>query len=319
MSRKRHRSVIEINDEAEELRPPVQKKPKKLQVTLHTRIGYGTEQIDTGLKNGIIENPFSDTDIIDGYSRIRPFFGNIHNHVIDLLAEIYHKHGEKNVYILGCVAWLTDPALIGALAQCAGVQLIVNDEDFGHFGGGKLRNLYDALPVISVPFSLLFAKSNSPLMRCADPKPPEPRRRNNTSLGSYFSPINLFGTTPNSPRHDTSLHYAAIRCIGSRSTKAEDHSDEPIEGEEGGAKTKGQSRFFQSGPIMHCKYIIPCVWHGSGSKFQPLGVLTGSMNFTQKSRQNQENLLWVESEVLGNSYLKNDYTRSFLASEPIRK
>lgn len=317
MSRKRQRTTNPIVIQDDDPKPPVQKKPKKLQVTLNSRIDYATDQIDTGFRNGIVQNPFSDYEMIKGYAEVGMMYGNIHDHVIDLLAETYTKYGRENVYILGCIAWLTDPALIGALAQCAGVQFIVNDEDFRIFGGGKLvPNLYNALPIINIPYNLIFAKCDSPLLRCCNPTP-TPKSK----TFHYFLPTNLFKSTQSKIEEDAPC-YAAVRSIGSRSivTQSTTHDgqiDEPRE--DGDKQPKSPSRIFQAGPIMHAKYIIPCVWSGPGAKFKPLGVLLGSMNFTQKARKNQEIMAWIGSEAAGSSCLKNDYTRSFLASEPIRK
>ncbi len=68
------------------------------------------------------------------------------NHRARLLDEI-----ARCDVVLGCVAWLTDSAVLGALANCQHVSIVVQKEDFlrpdlGQAWGQHLRRLYDALP-----------------------------------------------------------------------------------------------------------------------------------------------------------------------------
>ncbi|HRD45108.1 MAG TPA: phospholipase D-like domain-containing protein [Caulobacter sp.] len=68
------------------------------------------------------------------------------NHRARLLDEI-----ARCDVVLGCVAWLTDSVVLGALAKCKHVSIVVQKEDFlrpdlGQAWGQHLRRLYSALP-----------------------------------------------------------------------------------------------------------------------------------------------------------------------------
>jgi len=285
---------------------------RKIITNLTQRIDYDVTEIDTGtLQGGIIENPFKDKvvipkELIEG--DIECYFGNIHFHISDLLERIYNKYGHQNVYMLGCIAWLSDPGLIGILSKAAGVQILINDEDLSKFAGGKTKALYDSLPIIKTPYKTIFANCPNKILRYLgiDEKPVD-------RADGYFNPIRK-KTAP------IGQYYAAIRSIGSRAIEilSPDNPiiiDEPEPTSEPHHKGKP---IFQSGRILHSKFVIPCVWNGPGTRFRALGVLNGSMNWTQKSKLNQENVVWTPSEAMGNGFL-NDYTRSFQVSSPVRQ
>ena len=296
--------------------PKVRKRSRSLHTSLNERIDYDTAQIDTGTKMGIIKNPFSDKICIPGsdVKNVEAYFSFIHNHIIDLLNRIYLCYGRGNVYILGCIAWLSDPSIVNALCNAAGVQILINDEDFTEWGNGKMaENRYDALPKISIPYDILFSKCDNTLLQCVDP---------GKSNGGVGGNTNSNNSSANRAERQAN-YYAAIRTVGSRAIETMNpntvnETNGVIDLTEENPKKKPKSSIFQKGPILHSKYIIPCVWNGPGTKFKPIGVLTGSMNYTDKAKLNQENVVWIESEKLGIGYL-HDYVRSFLVSLPIRK
>lgn len=73
---------------------------------------------------------------------------------------------EAHPYVVACVAWVTDPVILRALASRRGVSLVVNAEDFlrpdeGDGGSyrARLRELYDAIPH-------LYPDTTIPAVRC---------------------------------------------------------------------------------------------------------------------------------------------------------
>src|ERR1700760_3957055 len=73
------------------------------------------------------------------------YFRDLERHLIE--------HIEKADYVFGCVAWLTHPNILRALAKKKGVSIAVQKEDFlrpdlGDRNGWPtaLRRLYDGLP-----------------------------------------------------------------------------------------------------------------------------------------------------------------------------
>ncbi len=290
------------------------KKPRKTHVSVSERVDPDVTEFDTGdPMKGIVKNPFKDKVVIprgkiDGDPEV--YLGNIHNHIVDLLERIYQTYGRENVYILGCIAWLSDRVIVTAMAQAAGVQILVNDEDFKSWGGGKMvENLYDALPRINVPFKTIFAKCANPILACLDIEEPEPPQKSS----NYFNPF----TKRVSTSVNLAQYYAAIRVVGTRSISTLTPETDQIDNEDTPIEETSYKSSFQSGPILHSKYIIPCVWQ-PGKGFRTLGIVTGSCNYTQKSRRNQENVVWIPSEEMGNAYL-HDFVRSFQVSLPLRK
>ena len=99
------------------------------------------------------------------------------------------------------------------------------------------------------------------------------------------------------------MYYASVRAVGSRPNNQTEESPKQV---------------FQSGPILHSKYLIISYWKGPGHRFKSIGAFTGSMNLTEKARQNQENVVWIESEAVGDCFF-SDYVRSFLVSRRLRR
>ena len=81
---------------------------------------------------------------------------------------------QRSAVVLGCVAWLTDNAVLQALAKCEHVSIVVQKEDFlrpdlGHQGSWtqNLRHLYGALPSPLTRYSLPGGVAN--LSYASDP------------------------------------------------------------------------------------------------------------------------------------------------------
>lgn len=53
---------------------------------------------------------------------VQPFFENLEEHLVEYI--------EKSSYIIGCVAWLTNPNIIEALENSKGVKIIINKEEY---------------------------------------------------------------------------------------------------------------------------------------------------------------------------------------------
>jgi hypothetical protein len=273
--------------------------------TLRERIPSTVEMIDTG--HGLVENQFKEINTIQGsqISHVISIFENISIHIMEILDQYYETFGAKNIYLLGCIAWLSDKDILATMAKAAGVLILVNDEDFSKWGQKRsLAKLYDELPRIKEPFSVIFKHSVNVQLK---------------TIPSGDGKTNFCG---------------AIRVVGTRPVNTtltlldedDDEDDASADGMDVPTtpapttpnKRRPKSSVFQKGPILHSKYLIPCYWEGINTQFTPLGVFTGSYNYTMNARQNQENVVWIASEDEGNIYL-NDFVRSFAVSRPIRR
>ena len=77
--------------------------------------------------------------------------GNVECLFLDLEAALVERINRYPM-VVGCVAWLTNEAVLKALAQRSRVQIIVQKEDFlrpdsGGWSQAKLRSLYEAFPM----------------------------------------------------------------------------------------------------------------------------------------------------------------------------
>lgn len=70
----------------------------------------------------------------------------------------------QNCIVVGCIAWLSNPRIIGAIRQhCSAALLLVNDENYATWGAGKCMALYKTLPHIKEPPNVLFDHLETPL------------------------------------------------------------------------------------------------------------------------------------------------------------
>jgi len=261
----------------------------KLHSTVKKRYSSSVTYLDTQDPDvGIIENKFKGSFEVTGQDieRVKCFFENIQSGLIGVLDELYGTYGRENIYILGCVAWFSNEAVISQMAKCAGCIIVINDEDLSGPSRKGTVNRLATLPKIKVPFKDLFRFSPNDIMKTF----------NNTEdlLGHDTLPIDLETGTNGFGR------YGPIVTIGSR----------PVD-------PGTTSSAFQQGPIQHSKYLIICVWYGKGCEFVPIAVWTGSINLTEKARTNQENGVYMESLKIAAGYYE-DFVNSFQASLPPR-
>lgn len=88
--------------------------------------------------------------------------GSVKNCLRDNLLRVIRSHGAGKL-VVGCVAWLSDPDIVAALAACEGVLLIVNKEDYSKYGSGKMLDLYATLPRFKAPLWKVFGHLKTPL------------------------------------------------------------------------------------------------------------------------------------------------------------
>jgi hypothetical protein len=270
---------------------------RKLESSVKQRYSSHVTYLDTNhAKVGIVENQFKDAYQGTGadISSYGIFFENIHGHLLKTMDSFYEKYGKEHVYLLGCVAWLSDNQIIAKMKECAGCIIIINDEKYSTKARSTtLQNLLQ-LPRITTHFRELFQFSPNKIMQTYDNKEDtiislEPSERGN--LGK-FGPILTLGSRP----------------LTSPETSMRENSSSSM---------TEHSSLFQGGPILHSKYLIFCVWYGKDHEFVPAAVWTGSINLTTKSRQNQENALLLRSIPVAKAFYE-DFVNSFQAALPVR-
>lgn len=87
---------------------------------------------------------------------------NVHNVEVNIIFRDHKKRLLECIadadFVVGCVAWLTDYDILGALAEKSGVSIIVQKEDFlrpdGDVSKKTLRNKYNQLPQICARFAV---------------------------------------------------------------------------------------------------------------------------------------------------------------------
>jgi hypothetical protein len=97
--------------------------------------------------DGTVGEPLADWGAVSTDGQTRVVFKDLERTLLAFL-------GEAPV-VVGCVAWLTHPAILATLAQCEAVALVVQKEDFlrpdlasgnRHTWATRLRTAYEALP-----------------------------------------------------------------------------------------------------------------------------------------------------------------------------
>lgn len=116
---------------------------------------------------------------------VEMFFDDIE----DALVEKIEAWGRNHI-VVGCVAWLSSPRVLAALARCRRVLLLVNDEAYGRWGGGKCLAQYAQLPGLG---------------------------------GAEATPADLFGHFPNILGQLRTEGYQAVRAVG-RGTRSLMHA-----------------------------------------------------------------------------------------------
>lgn len=103
-------------------------------------------------------NMWQPTLLVEEVRLMRVFFDDIERELLGVLAEY-----AANKVVVGCVAWLSNPRIIRALSRCHYLLLLVNDEDYSQWGGGRVPALYSQLPVSTQAPADVFAYLESPL------------------------------------------------------------------------------------------------------------------------------------------------------------
>lgn len=132
-------------------------------------------------------------------SRVTAHFDDLQSALMRVISE----HGAGNI-VVGCVAWLSHPGIIRALGRCSHLLLMVNDEDYSRWGGGRCAALYDQLPVFTESPASVFGHI-SPPMRL---------------LGAEgYAPVHALGRSDgNALMHSKFLVFLAPACEGVKPT-----------------------------------------------------------------------------------------------------
>lgn len=97
------------------------------------------------------------------------FFCDFRKEFLDILYKL-SKDGKRKLTVVGCVAWLSDPAIVEGLVRfCGNVFILVNNENFSVWGNGKTHLLYDQFPWCLQSMSELFSHLDDvykPLTAC---------------------------------------------------------------------------------------------------------------------------------------------------------
>lgn len=112
--------------------------------------GYGQQDLND-LNAAFIQTdagyePLQDFSTISEDGKVRVFFKNLEDHLIEYIREAD--------IVVGCVAWLTSPRILRALSKLKGVSIVVQKEDFlrpdsdpGDNWRKWLNDAYDKLPM----------------------------------------------------------------------------------------------------------------------------------------------------------------------------
>lgn len=185
------------------------------------------------------------------------------------LADRLVEHIQQADMVLGCVAWLTHPKILKALAKVpCGVSFVVQKEDFlrpGAVSKKDLRKLYDAIPTILSRYDFMSS----------DPNVEDLLVGRLSTMGN----TNHVKEYPNdNPVVNEAVAIQPIRCAGFH----------------------GGDSFSYSSPRMHNKFAI-FVNKGDDEKetMTIQSVWTGSFNFTYNATQSLENAVIIHGGKLG--------------------
>lgn len=107
----------------------------------------------------IFSNPWKSAISVSNVSKLSAFVDELEDRLVEHIVAY-----ANNSLVVGCVAWLSNPRIINALAlHSKGVLLLVNDENYAVWGSGKCMDLYAQLPAVKDNFSTLFDHMETPL------------------------------------------------------------------------------------------------------------------------------------------------------------
>jgi hypothetical protein len=181
-------------------------------------------------------------------------------------------------YMVGCVAWLTDPVILRALATRCGVCIIVQKEDF-------LRPDCDERPYLHALYESIHW--------------PGERWQYGGLLGSMS-----FACDPT---------LDAIRCVGNHNSNKSPahpraHHKFLVFGRMSDPSEDGRAQREAEEP----DYVD----EGMGQVFVPEAVWTGSFNFSVNAGRSLENAVFIEDSAIARAYA-NEFSQVAALSEPL--
>jgi hypothetical protein len=268
---------------------------------------------------------------IRNIERMSLYFDNFEAYLLDKIA----TWGAGKL-VVGCIAWLSNKTLLEALmTHCKYVLIIVNDENYGHWGGGSLPARYDGLPRMDHPLYYFFQHLSGPLgmlERERDPASPSsyaPVRcyGNPTAIGGAPAAVKGRGTERRQRADATAVAAVNVMGIGKGHGRVGIVARKQHAAVLDGCRTRTKG-----GPLMHSKYLVffgqaPCTPPLSPSVLEtagdlpfedvPMSVWSGSMNWTHRSQLNQEHASFVpDHPQLALAYF-NDFAQTFMQSYPL--
>lgn len=194
--------------------------------------------------------------------------------IADVIIRLIHSHE----VVVGCVAWLTHPGILEALAQCKRTAIVVQKEDFlrrdcdAAFPPWKrqLRTAYDNLPAFS---SFDFQNSYPGQQEFEKDYCPE-------AQSSLFDPTGMY-----------MMPEQAVRCIGYARTDTSQI------------------------PRMHHKFMV-FGDSDDGLIMRPRYVVTGSFNMTRNAVVSRENIIEISNRKISLAYL-SEWAQLWCMSEAL--
>ena len=193
------------------------------------------------------------------------------------LINVIKQYGANNT-VVGCIAWLSNRNIINTIAKyCKRVLFVVNNEDYSKWGNGKNPELYQKLPRFNQPLAVAFKHLNTPLNTL--------EVNSNKISTSNYAPVRAYGNPCGKGPLLHSKYLVFFKTVTIIVTNVDKDDDD------------GQDNVEKDIEI-------------------PFAVWTGSINFTEGSKNNQENAQFIINKEIAEAYF-NDFSTTFMHSEPI--
>lgn len=185
--------------------------------------------------------------------------------------------------VIGCIAWLTDPAILDALSSCSAVSILVQKEDFLRPDGSdaSLNTFRDRLT------------SQYRKLKPLDWQ----------SLGGTHVADLLYGVC----EHRFEIIDSAIRCVGNHNT---DRSP---------AFPRMHNKFLVFGRLIPTGEEYDDVDFKPDhrtQRFESTGIWTGSCNFSSNAGRSFENAVYIEDQAVQNAF-RDEWAQIMMFSEPL--
>lgn len=217
---------------------------------------------------------FIDNSIIKKNREIQVFFRNIREYLI--------KEIKKADVIVGCVAWLTDPEILEALAKKSNVCIIVQKEDF-------LKPDIDVEKISSKNWQKKWKE-----------KIRDGYNKLNCKLERTIFPNILSSVTT----HQISTFLNPVRCVGNYN-----RAKRP-------AFPRMHNKFLIFAKYKDKNRPNSNIYDTSKVKITPYAVWTGSFNLTKTAGQSLENALLIKDIEIVNAYFQ-EFGQICAMSEPL--